>query len=327
MASIRQRGNHWQARVIRKGYPAEVRSFPTREDAVRWSRGIEADIDRGRHSRYAGASDLSLRETLERYLKEVTPQKRGASEEIIRIRALQRMKIASYSLANLSPAVVAGFRDDRLATVSSGTVIRDLSVLSSVINHARREWGVVMQNPCELVRKPRAPLGRTRLLNAEEEARLLQELRPVGRRNVWMKPLVQLALETAMRRGELLALRWGSINLEKRTAHLPMTKNGRPRYVPLSLAAVPILEPLPRSPDGRVFPITAAALVAAFTHACRRAGIMDMHFHDLRHTATTRIAEKLPNVIELAAVTGHQSLQMLKRYYHPKAEDLAKKLG
>lgn len=237
------------------------------------------------------------------------------------------MKIASYSLANLSPAVVARFRDERLLTVSSGTVIRDLSVLSSVINHVRREWGIVIQNPCELVRKPRAPLGRTRLLDAAEEARLLHELRPVGRRNVWMKPVVQLALETAMRRGELLALRWESMDLAKRTAYLPLTKNGRPRHVPLSLAAVSILEALSRSPDGRVFPITAAALVAAFTHACKRAGIVDLHFHDLRHTATTRIAEKLPNVVELAAVTGHQSLQMLKRYYHPRAEDLARKLG
>ena len=294
---------------------------------MKWSRAIDADIDRGRHSRFAESPDLSLREALQRYLEEVTPQKRGASEEVIRIRALQRMKIASYSMANLGPAVVARFRDERLEKVSSGTVIRDLSVLSSVINHARREWGIGMQNPCGLVRKPRAPHGRTRLLNADEEARLLQELRPVGRRNVWMTPVVQLALETAMRRGELLALRWESLNLEKRTAHLPMTKNGRPRHVPLSLAAVSILESLPRSPDGRVFPITAAALVAAFTHACRRAGIADLHFHDLRHTATTRIAEKLPNVVELAAVTGHQSLQMLKRYYHPKAEDLALKLG
>jgi integrase len=141
-----------------------------------------------------------------------------------------------------------------------------------------------------------------------------------------MVPLVQLALETAMRRGELLSMEWKHINLEERTVFLPITKNGTSRTVPLSTKAIGILRGLPRD-SSAVFPLSHMTVHNCFVHACKRAKIDDLHFHDLRHTATSRIAEKLPNVIELAAVTGHQTLQMLKRYYHPKAEALALKLG
>lgn len=130
-----------------------------------------------------------------------------------------------------------------------------------------------------------------------------------------------------MRRSELLALRWEHVNTKKRRVHLPLTKNGSARDVPLSKAAVALLEGLPRSIDGRVFPTTADALKKAFSRACERAGIDNFHFHDLRHEATSRLAVKLPNVIELAAVTGHKDLRMLARYYHPRVEDLAKKLN
>ena len=161
-------------------------------------------------------------------------------------------------------------------------------------------------------------------------------------------PLVKLALETAMRRGELLALRWENIRLTDRVAHLPMTKNGNRRDVPLSSRAVEILNGLkPKTdsnvkqlPKGAVFPVTANAVKLGFTRAVKRARqtyeenggydermLTDLHFHDLRHIAVTRLAERLPNIVELASVSGHTDVRMLRRYYHPKAEDLAKKLG
>jgi integrase len=136
-----------------------------------------------------------------------------------------------------------------------------------------------------------------------------------------------LALETAMRRSELLGLRWSNIDLTKQVAFLPLTKNGTDRNVPLSTAAVAILIGMPHSIDGRVFPINIAAMEAAFLRAVRRADLHGLHFHDLRHTATTSLAGKLTNILELSAVTGHKELRMLKRYYHPKAEDIARKLG
>lgn len=230
-------------------------------------------------------------------------------------------------MAKLSPTIVAGFRDERLKVVGAGAVIRDLSLLSSVINHARREWGVTINNPCLLVKKPPTPAGRTRVLSADEEQRLVAALAPIGRRNPEMLPLVQLALQTAMRRGELLALRWEHVDLEAQTAYLPTSKNGRPRLVPLSSGAVAVLALLCNRSEGPVFNIATQTTAAAFKRATVRASIKGLRFHDLRHTATSRMADKLPNVIELAAVTGHRSIQMLKRYYHPDAALLARKLG
>ncbi|WP_254775811.1 site-specific integrase [Ralstonia sp. 25mfcol4.1] len=230
-------------------------------------------------------------------------------------------------MAALTPMAIAAYRDERLQHVRAGTVIRELAYLSAIINHARREWGINVPNPVASVRKPPTPQGRNRVLLAEEECRLLTALVATGRRNPWLRPMAILSLETALRRGELLALRWSNINLEDQTAFLPTTKNGAARAVPLSRKAVSLLRDLPRCIDGSVFPINAPAHHKAFKRACDRAGLVDLHWHDLRHTAITRLATKLPNLIELAAVSGHRSLTMLKRYYHPSAADLAKKIG
>lgn len=327
MASIRQRSGTWQARVIREGYPAEVKSFATRGEAQRWARQIEGAMDGGGYRARCDADKMLLSDALLRYSEEVSPTKRGHLDEVIRINALKRAKMAAYSMAKLSPAIVAGFRDERLKGVGAGAVIRDLSLLSSVINHARREWGVTVNNPCLLVKKPPTPAGRTRVLSADEEQRLLAAVAPIGRRNPEMLSLVQLALQTAMRRGELLALKWEHIDLKAQTAYLPTSKNGHPRLVPLSSAAVAVLALLCTRSKGPVFSVAAQTVAAAFTRATTRACIKGLRFHDLRHTATSRMAHKLPNVIELAAVTGHSSIQMLKRYYHPDAALLARKLG
>jgi integrase len=230
-------------------------------------------------------------------------------------------------MANLSAARVAAFRDERLAEVSAGTVIRELAYLSSIINHARREWGINVPNPVQMVRKPPSPPARGRVLTDADVSALLKVFEPIGRRSHWVKPIVELALATAMRRGELLSLRWENINLQTRTAFLPTTKNGDSRTVPLSSSALQVLADLPRSIDGTVFPLNAAALNAAFKRGLLRSGLQDIRFHDLRRTAITRMAEKLPNVIELAAVSGHKSLMVLKQYYRPSATDLASKLG
>ncbi|WP_079418340.1 integrase [Thiomonas intermedia] len=327
MATFRKRGDGWQARVRRRGYPDEVKTFPKRSDAERWARSVEGEMDRGDFVSRCDAVQSTLGDMIRRYLVEVTPTKRGAREECIRLTAMLRHRICGLSMANLTPQDVARYRDDRLATCKANTVIRDLAVLSSIVNQARREWGIAIQNPVGLVRKPAMPPGRDRVLRGDEEIRLLYELQPIGRRNPYMLPLVIVAIETAMRRGELLALRWEHVHLDRRVAYLPVTKNGLARYVPLSLRAIETIRGISSRPYGSVFPIGIAAMEASFLRAVRRAGLDGLHFHDLRHTAATRIARKVPNLVELASVTGHSSLQMLKRYYHPHAEEIALKLG
>lgn len=327
MASFRQRGGKWQARVIRDGYPDQTKTFETKPDAEKWARALESEIDKGQFVNVSEAQRTTLGDVIARYLAEVTPSMKGASEDTIRLKAIMRKPIARWSMANLNAARIAAYRDERLKEVSSGTVIRELAYLSAIINHARREWGINVPNPVQMVRKPQSPQARARVLAGEEVESLLQALEPVGRRSHWTKSIVQLALATAMRRGELLSLRWEHVDLQGRTAFLPDTKNGDSRTVPLSTAAVQVLAGLPRHISGVVFPVKFFTLDAAFKRGVRRAGLDGVRFHDLRRTAITRMADKLPNVIELAAVSGHKSLMVLKRYYRPTAAELAQKLG
>jgi integrase len=162
-------------------------------------------------------------------------------------------------------------------------------------------------------------------LQAGEEERLLTACGQAG--TPWLKPMVQLALETGMRQGELLALTWDHIELGRRVARLLDTKNGEARDVPLSSAAVTVLRDLTHCLDGRVFPLNKDQVAHFFTRAAAQAELVDLRFHDLRHEATSRLFELGLNPMEAAAVTGHKTLQMLKRYTHLRAEDLAAKLG
>jgi integrase len=327
MASFRQHGRGWQARVRRQGYPDITKVFEARQDAEKWARALESEIDKGQFASVSEAQRTTLGDLIARYLVEVTPTMKGAADDTIRLKAMMRKPIARWSMANLSAARIAAFRDERLKEVSGGTVIRELAYLSAIINHARREWGINVPNPVQMVRKPPSPQARSRVLTEEEVTRLLDALEPSGRRSHWTKPAVQLALATAMRRGELLSLRWENVDLVGRAAFLPDTKNGDSRTVPLSSAALQVLAALPRHISGVVFPVKAFTLDAAFKRGLKRAGLEGVRFHDLRRTAITRMAEKLPNVIELAAVSGHKSLMVLRRYYRPTAAELAQKLG
>lgn len=327
MASIRLHGNKWQARVSRRGHNQQIKSFHTKLDAERWARSIEVEFDKGSYINLALAERTTFKELIHRYIDEVLPTMRGGYADVIRLQALARKPIALHNLVALTPQKIAQYRDQRLKEIKPSTVIRELACFSSIINHARREWGININNPVAMVKKPQGGQGRNRILSDVELNLILEELKPVDRRNIWMQPFVRLALETAMRRGELLSLQWAWINFEKRTATLPITKNGERRVVPLSSAAIEILSALPRSINGRVFPVTHEVVSQAFNRARKRAGVADIRIHDLRHMAITRIAEKLPNIIELSAVSGHKSLAMLRRYYHPNPEVLAEKLG
>ncbi|WP_194712768.1 tyrosine-type recombinase/integrase [Noviherbaspirillum soli] len=337
MASIRKHGEGWQARVRRKGFPESTRTFRSKSDAERWARSAEGEMERGVFIDRTQAENCTLSDVLERYLQEVNPLLRGHSEGRYTLKAMQRARIAQFSMAALTPQVVAEWRNELLERVAPGTVVRHLATLSAVINHARREWGMHISNPVQMVRKPSQPPGRSRVLTYDEEKRLLVAAAPVGRRSPWLLPAIVISIETAMRRGELLALRWPDVDLARQVAYLRMTKNGDSRFVPLSSRAVEALTNLKQlqqtsqlllsSRDDRVIPMSAAAISKRFEAARETAELADFRWHDLRHTAATRIAPKLSNLIELSCVTGHKSIAMLKRYVHPEAETLAKKLG
>ncbi|BDX22234.1 integrase [Polynucleobacter sp. TUM22923] len=328
MATFRKRSNgRWQARVRHQGQIPVTKTFIHKVDAERWAKQVEVELDKGSFVNHAFAERTTFKDLIERYTLEVLPTMRGGTADSIRLRALARKPIAQLNMVALTPQKIAQYRDERLKEIAPSTVTRELAYFSSIINHARREWGINISNPVLLVKRPVGTLSRSRMLSDDEWHRLMEALRPVRQKSIWMQPLVRLALETAMRRGELLSLHWEQINLLKRTATLLITKNGDRRIVPLSTTAIEILRGLPRNINGPVFPITHEVVSQAFNRARKAAEIKDIHFHDLRHMAITRLAEKLPNLIELSAVSGHKSLAMLKRYYHPNPELLAEKLG
>lgn len=337
MATITRRKAGYQVQVRRRGFPPVSQCFPTQREAEAWARQIENELDRGIFHDRTEADRNTLADILDRYGREVSPTHKGHRNETICIAALKRDPLCRHRASALSGKLIAEWRDRRLLAVSPSTVNRELNLISAAINVARKEWGIHIDNPVALVRRPANRASRKRRLLTADEDRLLKALVLGGRRddgkfsdgarNHWMAPLVRLALETAMRQGELLNLQWQDVDLEKRTAHLHDTKNGDARTVPLSSQAVATLVTLPRSIGGRVFPITKSAVQQAFMRACARAELTDMHFHDLRHEAVSRLFERGLNVMEVAAISGHKTLQMLKRYTHLQIGALVDKLA
>ena len=346
MATLVQRASgQWQAKVRKAGTRPISRSFPTKLQAREWASAQEADMVRSEWRDRKTARRMTVAQLLDRYEAGVLPGKKSwpvAKYHLARLRE----DLGHLALTSLTSTALAEWRDARLRCVAPATVNRELSTLGGVLTWARKDLGLPVEHAVSGIRRPPQGRARDRRLEGDEEQRLLDALEDhagdvqgakrsggyrVGTRNPWMRPLVQFAIETAARRGELLKLTWANVNIEKRTATLRDTKDPkgriRERTVPLSSRAVAILAALPRGEDARVFPTSAKAAQKAWERACARAGIVGLHFHDLRHEAASRLGEKLSNVLELAAVTGHMDLRSLKRYYHPRAEDLAKKLG
>jgi integrase len=327
MASIAKRktkkGISYRVQIRRVGYPVQVRTFDSSADANAWARQIENEMDRGVWFNRAEAESTTLKVAFERYLNEITLTKKGAKQEGHRIKAWQRHPLAMKMLAAIHGADIAAYRDQRLkAGVSPTTISNDLIVLSHLFTIARKEWGMEgLANPVSLVRRPKLPRGRDRRLLPGEEEKLLQAA------GYPMREMIILAVDTAMRAGELLKLRWENVDLKVRTARLLDTKNGEDRTVPLTIRAVQTLASMPRHIDGFVLPRLGSDCVShRFQTVCQRAGITGLRLHDLRHEATSRLFEKGWDIMEVATVTGHKTLGMLKRYTHLRAEDLVRRL-
>ena len=322
MASVGKFKGKWRVRIRLRGHPLGSKVFRSKSDARIWGEKTERAMKLGLLS---PDQDCTLEDLLVRYGREVTPAKRGAPQELSRINKLCQYHIATIKLSNLNSNHIAQFRDSRLKTVCGTTVVKDLSLLSLVIKTAMTEWGFNLPgNPVASVKKPKENKARDRRLVDGEYKRLVTESEK--RKNHWFKPLVVVALETGMRRGELLSLEWKHVHLDKSWVHLPITKNGEGRDVPLSKRACNELQALPKDISGVVFPISITALRGLWGRSIRKTGLQDLHFHDLRHEATSRFFELGLNVVEVAAITGHKDLKMLQRYTHLRAEDLARKL-
>ena len=345
MASIRKRGElQWEARVRRRGQPVQCKTFTTKARAEAWVRQVEGEMDRGVFVSRAEAENTTLAEALTRYAQEITPTKKPstAKRERDRIKNLTELTLARRPLAAIRGADVAAFIRTRQSEGLGGNAIRlDLALLSHLFNTARTAWGMEsLSNPVDLVKgqRPKLPAGRDRRLVGDEETRLLAAARaydqvaPPGAGNT--EALITWAIETAMRRGEIAAMRWEHLDRTARTLLIPDTKTGVPRTIPLSPAALKAIDRpfgmqrgLSPKTRGLVWNRSPDAISRAFMEICKAAGIRGLTFHDLRHEATSRLFEKHGfSALEAAAVTGHKTMQMLKRYTHLRAEDLAKRM-
>ncbi|ECG0108572.1 site-specific integrase [Salmonella enterica] len=275
---------------------------------------------------------LSLSRALDRYLDTVSVHKRGYRQEFWRVSVIKRHPVAQKMMDEVTTVDIAAYRDERLAQVNprtgkpiSGDTVRlEMALLSVLYNLAKVEWGTCRANPVESVRRPKSSPGRDRRLTSSEERRLSRYFQA---RNAELYTIFHLALETGMRQGEILSLRWEHIDLQHGVAHLPVTKNGSVRDVPLSRRARQLLQQLPVQLSGPVFHYKSSGFKSAWRAALQYLKIENLHFHDLRHEAISRLFELgTLNVMEVAAISGHKSLNMLKRYTHLRAYQLVSKL-
>lgn len=323
----------WRAQVSVYGRRKSRRGFATKREASAWAADIEREAKEHQSSEIP---NRPFRDALERYRDTVSIKKRGQKFEIRRIdRWLgngqdEADSLCFISLSDLQPKHFTDWRDRRLTEVAVGTVLREWTVLSSICNTCAKEWGWLRDNPMSKVKRPAEPDSRTRRLQEGEFDQLMIATQysidiPPQSKSERIGAAIVFAIETAMRAGEICNMAWEDVNLDKRTVYLPKTKNGNPRTVPLSTTAVNVLKGLQSLDDcqRRCFGLKSDSLDVNFRKIRNKCLIDDLHFHDLRREALTRLAKKV-DVLNLAKISGHTDLRILQKvYYAPDMGDIA----
>lgn len=359
MAYISQRGAYWRAEVRRRGYKPVYRSFDTKQQAQTWARRVEGEMDSGAYVDRSESERTTLREALERYRRDIVPEKRHPYQENRRIDRWTRHDLAYRTLASLRGADFAKYRDERrLAGKAENTIRLELQIVSHLYEIARKEWGMEgLSNPLDNIRKPTGSQARDRRLRPGEFDKLRKLLSSSG--NPWAAPAFELAIETSLRQGALFSIRWEWLDAENRLIKFPPDARGAdnkgvPAALPLSKRAINVLRNLAAVAEGadvimarslygppnasfaglngRIFGTTANAVICVWKRTIKVASAEDselssLRWHDLRHEAASRLFEKGLHPMEVASITGHRSMQMLKRYTHLKPESLLEKLG
>lgn len=333
MATFEKRSGHWRV-VVRRNGDRRSATFTTKAAAVAWAAEQEADIATVKRG---GLPRKTFRQALEKYRDEVSPTKRGGRWEQIRIdaflgsgdRPAVMADLLPLQLADVSAPLLAEWRDARLASVGASTVRREFNLLSPIFTAAVREWRWLRENPLKDVRRPPPGRARTRRIEPDEQPRILLALhyddaRPVTEKRQQVAVAWLLAIETAMRQGEVLGLTWS--NIRGRVAHLPQTKNGDARDVPLSRRALALLDKLKGIDAARCFTVSSKSCDVLYRKARDAAGVEGLTFHDSRREGTSRLSKKV-DVLTLARITGHKNLNELMTYYQTDMETVAGEIG
>jgi len=315
----------WRVRVRRQSGPWLTKSCKTKAAAEEWARSIEHKIDVGDDVPNAEARKRTLSDAIDRYLSITLPRAKHRKNESEQTRLLEvwRAALGHVALVNLTPARIAEFRDELSKRanragkpLTGSTVNRHVTALSALLRVTVREYGWLQRNPVTNVTRLEDSKGRERFLSDVERTRLLEacdssDFAPLG-------TIVRLALATGARKGELHGLEWSTVNLERRTVRFLDTKNGESRTVPLASVAVDALKAWKRGrmPAGAVFPFPLTEIDIAWREARNKAKLHDVRFHDLRHSAASYLAMSGASLMDIAAILGHKTLAMVKRYSH-----------
>lgn len=323
MASIRKHGDRWRAEVFRNGRRAS-KVLRTKRAAQDWAARQEYLMGEAGPDR----PSLTLGEAARKYEVEIMPRKaarwNSRGSELYALRLVSGDDLAKKPVAEITPADLAAWRDRRLQTVSPASAQRYLNTLSSILTACEKDWGLIDANPMRKVRRPPAAPARNRRPTPDEIERLsvagadLQTA--MGRAHI----AFIFAIETGMRAGEIAGLTAEMVDTERRVAHLPRTKNGETRDVPLSKEAIRLLGTLPEADP--LFGFSSGPLLSNNWYMLKKKAAVDgLNFHDSRHEAVTRLSKKL-DVLALARMIGHKNIRELMTYYNETAEELAARL-
>lgn len=340
MATIRKHRNKYQVQIRRKGIAPLSKTFSTHADAKEWARHQERLADRGELGPDRKVLEtITLAELVIRYRDVVLPEMKSGTGEAIMLTAFLRHPICKRQLSILTANDFAKWKNDRVnpkgeqKPISAKSAKRILSPIQHMFEVAMAEWNIpLVRNPLSGFKLKAPDNKRDRRLREGELDKLLEAGQKT--RNPHLIPIVRLAIETAMRRGEMLALRYRDVDIERCTVTIRESKNGYSRTIPLSSPAVAILETTmavmddkAKAQNERLFPLTPVAIRLAWDKLAKRAKIDDLHFHDLRHEAISRFFELGLTVPEVASISGHRDIRMLLRYAHADKGKLAKKLN
>jgi integrase len=340
----------WKALVRKVGYPVSIKTFRLKRDAEDWARRTEDEMVRGSFIQRAPSERTIFAAALERYLNEVTPTKRPNTQITEKRRALPLLAyFGKYSLASITPELVAKYRDYRLSGEdrlkdgkpqprAPNSVRIEMALLGHLFTVAIKEWGIgFASNPMQSVRRPAPGPGRNRRFVNDEEERLKAVID--AHSNPMLKWIVHLAIETGMRSSEIATLKLDQVDIKRQIVLLRETKNTSPRTVPMSKRATETMDMAMKNPvrpkktsliffgepgkDGKIRPYNFNKVWREKRDA---AGLANFHFHDMRHEAVSRFVERGFSDQEVSAISGHKSMQMLKKYTHLRAEDLVSRL-
>ena len=323
MSNVRKRGNSWTAQVRIAGWRSFTKTFKKKTDAIAWSAHLENKLRNAPVPAFVADTKVTLGDLVIRYAEEIAPSHKSSLPETYRLRAISRSWIGELDIRYLNKQQFVQYQKDRLEKVSVASVHAELSLIRRVLDTAIKHWGYdIVENVIKTMKYSKGSVSRTRRLEANEKNRILASAK--SQRNNYICSVIEFAIETGMRRSEILKLKWHDINLETGFASLYDTKNGEDRKVPLTKRCIEVLNQLTRNHE-YVFPISATCLNQAWRRAVKKAEIKDLRFHDLRHEAVSRFFEMGMSVPEVALISGHKDLTQLFRYTHLNPENVFKK--